>query len=291
MSQPPASAPGQASAKTPSKARTSPATIFAPVFFTGALVGLWYLAYHLFLSDKHQTILPPPHRIWQEAFADGDIRSRLWEALLNTAELSLIGLAFAIFLGCLTAVLMNLSYSAERGIYPWAVVLQTVPILALIPLVDVWFNNIDVWFFGFDANYKKRLLICVLIALFPIITNTFFGLKSAERNLHDLFSMHRSNRLVRLWKLEIPAALPATFVGFRIASGLSVIGAIVAEFLIGRGDTGIGTLINRFRGVAQYENLLATIFVSSLLGIAIFGLFSYLGNRSTRHWHASAAGV
>jgi len=255
----------------------------------GALVGLWYFVYHLFLSERHRTILPPPHRIWQEAFSDSEVRSKLWEALWNTTKLSLIGLAFAIFLGCLLAVLMNLSSSAERGIYPWAVVLQTVPILALIPLIDVWFNSIDIWFFGFDSNFKKRLLVCVLIALFPIITNTFFGFKSAERSLHDMFTLHKSNRLVRVWKLEFPAALPAMFTGFRIAAGLSVIGAIVAEFLIGQGDRGIGTLINRYRGFAQYENLLATIFVSSLLGIAIFWFFGFVGNRATRHWHASAA--
>jgi len=253
------------------------------------LVGLWYLAYRFFFSDEYRIILPLPHRIWQESFADSEVRNRLWEALFNTTKLSLIGLAFAIFVGCLLAVLMNLSYSAERGIYPWAVVLQTVPIIALIPLFQVWFDNIDVWFFGFDANYKKRLIICVLIALFPIITNTFFGLKSVDKDLHDLFSLHKTNRLIRLWKLEIPAALPATFVGFRIAAGLSVIGAIVAEFLIGKGERGIGTEIQRFLRLAQYENLLATIFVSSLLGIAIYWFFSIAGHRTTRNWHASAA--
>ena len=192
-------------------------------------------------------------------------------------------------IGCLLAVLMNLSVSAERGIYPWAVVLQTVPILALIPLINVWFSNIDPWFLGFEASYKKRLIICVLIALFPIITNTFFGLKSAERNLHDLLSLHQAKRVVRLWKLEIPAALPATFVGFRIAAGLSVIGAIVAEFFIGRGNKGIGTEIDRYRALGEYENLLATVLVSSLLGIAVFWFFGLVGQLATRNWHVSAA--
>ena len=281
--------------------------------FAGALIGLWYLVYHWFFSQQYQQILPLPHSIWQESFATSDIRGRLWEALLNTAELSLTGLALAMVIGCSLAVLMSLSISAERAIYPWAVVLQTVPILALIPLVNVWFNNIDPWFLGFSAGYKKQLIICVLIALFPIITNTFFGLKSAERNLHDLFSLHQSKRFVRLWKLEIPAALPATFVGFRIAAGLSVIGAIVAEFFIGKGKpsigaaisdwlegrgfpsfglggrTSIGTEIDRYRGIAEYENLLATVLVSSLLGIAIFWFFGFVGHRATRNWHVSAS--
>ncbi len=255
----------------------------------GALIGLWYLAYHVFLSDKHKLILPLPHRIWEESFADSEVRDELWEALVNTTRLALTGLAFAIVVGCLLAVIMNLSYSAERGIYPWAVVLQTVPILALIPLFQVWFDNIDFWLFGFDANYKKRLIICVMIALFPIITNTFFGLKSAEKNLHDLFSLHETNRLVRLWKLEFPAALPATFVGFRIAAGLSVIGAIVAELFIGKGQKGIGTVIKRSSETAEYENMLAALLLSSLLGIAIFWFFSIMGHRTTRNWHASAA--
>ena len=297
--------------ETNTRLRLTP--ILAPAVFAGALIGIWYIAYHYLFSEQYQQILPLPHSIWQESFANGETRNRLWQALLNTAELSLTGLILAILIGCLLAVLMNLSIPAEKSLYPWAVVLQTVPILALIPLVDVWFNQIDPWFFWFDADYKKRLIICILIALFPIITNTFFGLKSVDRNLHDLLTLHRASRLKRLWKLEIPAALPATFAGFRIAAGLSVIGAIVAEFFIGKGnpDIGpavarwlenrglptlglgsrpsIGTEINRYRGIGEYENLLATIFVSSMLGIVVFGLFGFIAHRLTRKWHTSAS--
>ena len=240
--------------------------------------------------------MPPIHRIWSESVWGwgNEVRSELWEALLVTSRLSFIGLVIAMIYGIAMAVVMNISKVAERGLYPWAVVLQTVPILALIPLIDVWFLSVDAWylggwFLGFDDDFKKRLIVCVLIAVFPIITNSFFGLRSAEGNLHDIMTLHRSNRLVRTWKLEFPASLPAMFTGFRIAAGLSVIGAIVAEFLFGRGGRGIGNLIWKYNGLASYDDLLATIIVSSLLGIVVFWIFGFFGWLATRHWHVSAA--
>ena len=135
------------------------------------------------------------------------------------------------------------------------------------------------------------MIVTVLIALFPIITNTLFGLQSADRNLHELFTLHRAKRPTRFWKLEMPASLPAAFTGLRIAAGLSVIGAIVGEFFFGRGEKGVGVLIDKYRGQAATEELIAALIVSSLLGILVFWAFSWLGKVSTRRWHASAAEV
>ena len=268
----------------------------APALFAGAVVGIWYLFHYFWLSERRKIFLPPVHRVWSESVWGwgNEVRSELWEALLVTSRLSFIGLVIAIIYGIAMAVVMNISKVAERGLYPWAVVLQTVPILALIPLIDVWFLSVDTWylggwFLGFDDDFKKRLIVCVLIAVFPIITNSFFGLRSAESNLHDIMTLHRSNRLVRAWKLEFPASLPAMFTGFRIAAGLSVIGAIVAEFLFARGGRGIGNLIWKYNGLARYDDLLATVIMSSLLGIMVFWIFGFFGWLATRHWHVSAA--
>lgn len=202
--------------------------------------------------------------------------------------MAFVGLSVAIVLGVLIAILMNISTPAERAILPWAVALQVMPIFALIPVINLWFQNIDTWFLGFDANFKKRLIVCILVALFPIITNTYFGLKSADPNLHDLLKLHKTGRISRFLRLELRAALPSIFVGFRIAAGLAVIGAIIGEFLFRRGPKGIGTLIDLYRGTLAYSPLIATILVSSLLGIVIFWGFTILGKSLTRHWHSSA---
>ena len=112
--------------------------------------------------------------------------------------------------------------------YPYAVVLQTIPILAIVPLIG----------FAFGFNFRSRVLVCVLIALFPIITNTLFGLLSVDHGQHDLFTLHGVGRWQRLWKLQFPAALPNIFTGLRISAGLSVIGAVVGDFFFVQGPPG-----------------------------------------------------
>ncbi|MCY3924281.1 MAG: ABC transporter permease, partial [bacterium] len=213
--------------------------------------------------------------------SDADVRGGLLDGLGVTAKESFTGLAIAAFCGMLFAVAMNLRRWVERSFFPWAVVLQTIPILALVPLIG--------GLFGFD--FQARVIVTILIALFPIITNTLFGLQSAERNLHELLSLHKASRATRFWKLEFPASLPATFTGLRIAAGLSVIGAIVGEFFFGRGEKGVGVLIDKYRGQAATKELIAALIVSSLLGIVVFWGFSWLGRISTQRWHASAEGA
>jgi len=254
-----------------------------PVAFSLAMVGLWYLLSYVMLADDRQFLLPPLHEVWTAAVGDADVRGELRDGLAVTAKESFTGLAIATAAGMLFAVAMNFRRWVERSFFPWAVVLQTIPILALVPLIG--------GLFGFD--FQARVIVTVLIALFPIITNTLFGLQSAEQNLHELLTLHKASRPTRFWKLEFPASLPATFTGLRIAAGLSVIGAIVGEFFFGRGEKGIGVLIDKYRGQAATKELIAALIVSSLLGIVVFWGFSWLGRVSTQRWHASAeeAGV
>jgi NitT/TauT family transport system permease protein len=120
------------------------------------------------------------------------------------------------------------------------------------------------------------------------VTNTLFGLKSADRGMHDLFTLHHASRSTRLRKLTMPAATPAIFTGFRISAGLSVIGAIVGDFFFRQGDPGIGRLIDVYRNQLKSEELFTAIFFSSLLGLVVFWGFGFLSHRLTRSWHDSA---
>ena len=121
--------------------------------------------------------------------------------------------------------------------------------------------------------------------LFPIIVNTLFGLQSAERGMHDLFTLHRASRLTRLRKLMFPAALPAIFAGLRISAGLSVIGAIVGDFFFGKGDAGIGQMLRKYASQLQGEQLLAAVIMSSALGVTVFLLFGWIQKSAIGRWH------
>lgn len=181
----------------------------------------------------------------------------------------------AIVIGMVWAVLMSQAKVAERSLFPYAVALQCIPILALVPLIGFWFG------FGFPA----RVIVCVLIALFPIVSNTLFGLQSVDRGMHELFDLHGASRLTRLVKLQLPAAMPAIFAGFRISAGLSVVGAIVGDVFFKQGTAGLGIVLDNFRSRLQGPQLFAAILVAAALGFAVFALFGWLGKLAVGRWY------
>ncbi len=248
-----------------------------PLLVLIVVLGLWYAISYLALSPQRRFLLPPPHEVVQVGFLTRDNLMEIATALLLSTRVALLGLSVAVALGMGMAVLMHQARWIERSLFPYAVILQTIPILALVPLLGFWFG------FG----YFSRVLVCVLISLFPIIANTLFGLQSVAASQHDLFSLHGAGRLRRLWKLELPAALPAIFTGLRIAAGLSVIGAIVGDFFFKQGEPGIGILIDLYRARLQSQQLFAAVFVSSMLGVAVFWCFGFLANRVVGRWHES----
>ncbi|MEL6983391.1 MAG: ABC transporter permease subunit [Actinomycetota bacterium] len=148
-----------------------------------------------------------------------------------------------------------------------------------MPLISFWFGT----------GQNARILVCVIISLFPIIVNTLFGLHSAEKGTHDLFTLHNASRITRLRKLMLPAAMPAIFAGLRISAGLSVIGAIVGDFFFGRGSVGIGQLLQRYANQLEGEQLLAAVFMSSALGVAVFLLFGWIQNVAIGRWHEAGS--
>jgi NitT/TauT family transport system permease protein len=247
--------------------------IVAFLFF----IGVWYFVSEVLLAQDLRFLLPPPHEVVRDSFVDPYNRAELLRALGLSATVAMVGLAIAIVIGMATAIAMSQAYWVERSLYPYAVILQCVPILALVPVIGFWFE------FGFTS----RVIVCVLIALFPIISNTLFGLRSVDDSHRDLFRLHRGGRLVSLWKLELPTAQPAIFAGFRISAGLSVIGAIVGDFFFKQGDPGIGILIDLYRSRLQTTQMFGAVILSSLLGVAVFWVFGIAGRLAVGKWHES----
>lgn len=237
------------------------------------LVGWWYVSTNL-LDPKRAFLLPPPLDVLLEGLLAPKPRGEIVAGLIESTKVALTGLGIAFVIGSTMALAMSQAKWIERSLYPYAVILQTVPILAIVPLLGFWFG------FGFTS----RVVVCVIIALFPLVINTLTGLLSADGGLHDLLTIHDASRWTRLVKLQIPAALPDLFVGLRTSAGLSVIGAIVGDFFFGRGKPGLGMLLSRYASRLSSEELLAAVLVSCLLGVAVFSLFGAIGRRAVGDW-------
>jgi NitT/TauT family transport system permease protein len=245
-----------------------------------AVIGLWYLMHYVIMGENSRFKLPPPHAVVDKSFMATKARAELFEGLGNTARIALYGFVIASLLALVGAVLMALSRGMERALFPYAVILQTLPILALVPLFKGWFG----------PTRTARVVTCVLISIFPILTNFLFGLKSVDRGHRDLFQLHGANWRTRLWKLQLPAALPSIFTGLRIGAGLCVVGALVADFFFTRGDLGLGRLLNNYGQELQYERLFGGVILASLFGVLIYAIISWLSNRMLRSWHESESG-
>jgi len=260
--------------------RFLPPTIMFAIF-----IGIWYLYSALAFDQAFQrrNALPYPHEVIQDGFLPlGDPNQGMREILgymWPTIKVTLLGLGISIVIGVFIAVVMNMSKYMERAIFPYAVVAQTVPVLAITPLLTQVFGD----------RLGVRLAVVFLIAVFPIITNTLFGLQSTERLHHDLFTLNKASRWTRLWKLELPTAIPALMTGIRISSGLAVIGAIVADFFFNQGDKGIGYFIRvTQQKAANRPDMLAGTITASLFGVIMFLIVGAITARAIRDWHDSA---
>ncbi|MEV0245472.1 ABC transporter permease [Nocardia sp. NPDC050712] len=250
------------------------ARILAPVAVLLGLLGCWYLVSYALLDPSRRFLMPPPHQVVGTGLL-GRQSGQMWDALGRTTIVALTGLAIAALLGIAWATVMSQTRWAEIALFPYAVVLQCVPILALVPLIGFWFG------FGFTA----RVLVCVLIALFPIVSNTLFGLKSVDASHRELFALLGIPTATRLRKLDFPTALPAIFAGLRISAGLAVVGAIVGDFFFKQGDPGIGIVIDTYRARLQSPQLFAAIIVASLLGVAVFAVFGWVSRLVVGRWY------
>jgi NitT/TauT family transport system permease protein len=245
-------------------------------------LGLWY-AYHYSLPSYKQWVVPLPHDVLLHGFTEKDNPENpvsLLQGVLITGRVALQGLAIAVVLGMFIAVLMSQARWIENAMYPYAVAIQAIPILAIVPVLRTLFGQ----------GLMARTVVCVMISIFPIIINTLFGLKAAEPLQHDLFTLHGASRSTRLWRLQFPGALPAIFEGFRIAAGLSVVGAIVGEFFF-RGTVrprGLGILIDLYTSRLWGEQTYAAIIVAAGLSLAFFWGFGLLRKAVVGRWYQGA---
>lgn len=250
------------------------ASVLLPLAVLAVVVAVWYLVSYVFLDESRRFLMPPPDQVVTEGLF-GPNAGEMWQALWQTTKIAMTGLLIAAVIGIVWAIVMAQSKRAETALFPYAVFLQCIPVLALVPLIGFWFG------FGFSA----RVFVCVLIALFPMVSNTLFGLQSVDPGMRDLFALHKPSRLTVLRKLEMPAAMPSIFVGLRTSGGLAVVGAIVGDFFFKQGTPGIGVLLDNYRSRLQSPDLFAAIILASLLGVVVFLVFGLIGNRVVGRWY------
>jgi NitT/TauT family transport system permease protein len=218
-------------------------------------------------------ILPGPLQIaltaWESIVPLGT--GTLW-----TAWAAFCGFATSLLVGVLVAFAFSQSELIRRGLYPYAIFLQTVPIVAIAPLIILWFGT----------GFVSIVAVSFMLSLFPIITNATSGLTSVDSALLDLFALHRATRVQKLLKLRLPNAVPYLVTGARISSGLSVIGAIVGEFFAGYGSAhhGLGYLIVMTSGQLKTSYLFACIGASTALGLVIFTSVGMVGDAILARW-------
>ncbi|MEC7924770.1 MAG: ABC transporter permease [Actinomycetota bacterium] len=263
--------------RNPSRFYSIIGNVLPPLTFGLFVIGGWYFISYVILDDRRQFLLQPPHKVLSNGFFDWggrDGMAEMLQALWSSTKVAGIGLFFAILIGFGLAVLMSQAVTVERALFPYLVTLQAIPILAIVPLIIFWWGS----------GQASRVVVCIIISLFPIIVNTLFGLQSVEKDMHDLFTLHNASRFTRLKKLMFPAAIPAIFAGLRISAGLSVIGAIVGDFFFGKGEVGLGQLIKRFSSELQGEELLTAVILSSALGVVVFLFFTWIQNKAVGEW-------
>lgn len=222
-------------------------------------------------------ILPGPGRVAQALFEDFSSLAPSWGV---TLMITTMALGLAVVFGVGLAILFTQSKWIEMSLFPYAVVLQVTPIIAIAPLIFIYV----------DSKLVGLLICSWLVAFFPVLSNTTVGLNSADHNLRDLMRIYGASRWQRLWLLELPSALPYFLSGLRIAGGLSLIGAVVAEFVAGSGGIGSGLAFRILE--ASYRLNMPRLFAALVLiivtGVAIYLIISLISWLLLRHWHESA---
>ncbi|MET0312187.1 MAG: ABC transporter permease [Burkholderiaceae bacterium] len=228
------------------------------------------------LREIPHYILPAPSLIARTLW---DNLGSLMASWLFTMKITLWALALAVAGGVLLAMLFALSRWVELSLLPFAIVLQVTPIIAIAPLIIIFI----------DSTTAALLLCAWIVAFFPVLTNTVTGLRSADHNLRDLFRLYRASPWQTLRHLLVPSAMPYFIAGLKIAGGLSLIGAVVAEFTAGAAgkETGLASRILEASFRTEIPKMFAALVLISLTGIAIYFAFNLLARLVLGHWHES----
>jgi NitT/TauT family transport system permease protein len=250
--------------------------ILAPLAVGLIFIAAWEAVVRI--EDIPRYILPGPLLVAETLWTDA---ASLSASLLITLRITFAALAAAIVIGSAISLLFAYSRVLEISLFPYAVILQVTPIVAIAPLIIIWLR---------DDTFLALLLCAWIVAFFPIVSNTTLGLNSADRNLVELFRLYGAAGWQTLWWLRLPSALPYFLAGLRISGGLALIGAIVAEFVAGTGgaETGLASRIFEAGFRLQIPRMFAALALLSFTGIAIYGALSLVSWLLLRRWHESA---
>jgi NitT/TauT family transport system permease protein len=254
--------------------RTPVQRVAYPILVAIVLLALWQGLVAAFKVPHY--LVPSPARVASTLLEDAAL---LFGALFNTLQITLLSFLAAVGVGIVVAAAFVQSRIIETALFPYAVLLQVTPIVAIAPLVIIWVKD-----------PTASLVICAtLVALFPIIANTTLGLRSVNPGLLAYFRLQRATRMQTLFRLRVPSALPYFFGGLRISSGLALIGAVVAEFVAGTGGTGTGLAYQILQAGYQLNipRMFASLLLITLAGVALFSLMSLLSKWALGSWHES----
>jgi NitT/TauT family transport system permease protein len=261
-------------APLPLLARPEVQRVFWPLVVAVVLLGLWQGLVVAF--ELPVFLVPSPLRVAQVMVTDAGL---LFGALYVTLKITLFAFVCATLLGVAIAFAFVQSRVIEVALFPYAVLLQVTPIVAIAPLIIIWVKN-----------PTASLVICAtLVALFPIIANTTLGLRSVNPGLMSYFKLNRATRWQLLVRLRIPSALPYFFGGLRISSGLALIGAVVAEFVAGTGGTGTGLAYQILQAGYQLNipRMFAALILITVTGVLLFAAMAMLSKWALGGWHES----
>ncbi|WP_442909710.1 ABC transporter permease [Hydrogenophaga sp.] len=266
--------PRAAARRTPLMAQPRVQRVVYPLLVGLVLIALWQgLVTGLELPPY---LVPSPLLMMKTLFTDW---AALGASLWVTVKITVLAFGVATVAGVLISFLFVQSKRIETALFPYAVLLQVTPIVAVAPLIIIWVKD----------PMASMVICAALVALFPIISNTTLGLRSVEPDLQSYFQLNRATRLQTLVRLRIPSALPYFFGGLRISCGLALIGAVVAEFVAGTGGTGAGLAYQILQAGFQLNipRMFAALLLISLTGVALFVLMAWLTRMALGSWHAS----
>ncbi len=232
---------------------------------------LWEAVVWFFQLPK--ALLPTPRQVFHAAVEQ---RQAIMRGTITTGIAAACGLLAAIVIGSLISIVFSQSRRIRLAFFPYVVFLQTVPIVAIAPLLIIWSGY----------QFRTVVIVTVIVCLFPIINNVTAGLLSINQDLSDLFALYGGGRFKKLARLQIPTAIPYLMLGAKISSGLAVIGAIVAEFFVGNSSSydGLGTLMTGWQGRLKTDALIAALLASTVLGLLLFGTVQLVSVTILRRW-------
>jgi NitT/TauT family transport system permease protein len=248
----------------------------APGLLGLVVLGTWESL--VILAEVPVYVLPAPSAIARAAMeSSGLLIGSAW----HTLRLALLAFLLAVAGGVVIAVLFSQSRVLEAALYPYAVVLQVTPVVAIAPLILIWV--------GVDKAAVAVVLLAWIVAFFPILSNMTLGLRAVDPGLRSLFRLYGGSRWQELWRLRLPAALPWLLSAMKVSAGLSLVGVVVAEFVAGSGTSpGLAWRIIEAGNRLQTPRMFAALLLLALIGILLFALLAWLERRLLARWHDSA---